>query len=324
MPSGTRTRPVKPKKGKPGITVVSKARKRGCGAWFITFIPYPPKLVTKTLTVTLPDKTKERRRRWSLDNIIYFFPNLENQCNNYAFIQFAKRRAFNTKNDGSNRNRNARHSHDWEPDNSDWKKRTVKKFIDPKELIYDKDLVTKVRPKGFARRDGPGVVHPFGRPPKNLRICWEFKTYVVCDDVAKVVGYIEFSFCIYFDKKGKAHLEFPKAGKAGSPKLTEVCCRYQKEFYQWIDQWHLHTPLKRMPKDDAKRKNKMQELKTLIQQASESTNPLFELVEADDVPCNTDELEAEQKIEPSNYTESNTVYYVEELEKSLRKKKSSK
>ncbi|HAB37106.1 MAG TPA: hypothetical protein DCE52_03720 [Rhodobacteraceae bacterium] len=132
MPTGTRPRPVKPKKGKPGTTTESKARRTGCGAWFIVFIPHPPKLVTKTITITRPNKTKERRRRWSLDNIIYFFPNLDNKCKNYAFIEFAKRRAFNTKEDGSNRSRNARYSHGWEPDNSDWKKRTVKKISPPK------------------------------------------------------------------------------------------------------------------------------------------------------------------------------------------------
>ena len=86
-------------------------------------------------------------------------------------------------------------------------------------------------------------------------------------------------------------------------------------------QWHLHSPLKRMPQDDEKRKNKIQALKTLIEQASRSTNPFFKLVEADDVPSSQNKLEYELSAESSNYIESNTVYCCNDTETSSNKSK---
>ncbi|HAB37105.1 MAG TPA: hypothetical protein DCE52_03715 [Rhodobacteraceae bacterium] len=76
-----------------------------------------------------------------------------------------------------------------------------------------------------------------------------------------------------------------------------------------------------MPQDDEKRKNKIQALKTLIEQASRSTNPFFKLVEADDVPSSQNKLEYELSAESSNYIESNTVYCCNDTETSSNKSK---
>lgn len=278
----TRTRPPRPHRGRRrGSTPsgVREARQEGCGAWFLQFIPDPPQLVQGNITVTRENGAREQHRRWSLDNVVYFYPNLDNECQGYEFMQFAKRTVSVLNPDGTDSGRVVRRlSHDWQPDVEGWKDRAVKKFLDLGEIIYNGDRVHDVNPKGRRRDDGPGFSYPFGHPPKNRKFCWEFKLYVVCDGGAKVVGKLEFSFCIIVGADGAPRLEFPAEGEEGSPSRQDICCNVDESFMEWIDQWHAHTPLSGLPREPGERRQELRQMRSLVDESMKtrrSFRPLF-------------------------------------------------
>ena len=285
MSNGTLTRPILPQGGRPGKPPdgVSEQRNKGCGAWFVMFIPFPPRLVSGREQIRRPDKSTETRRRWSLDNVVYFYPNLRNDCKNYGFIQFVKRTSHKTNAAGENHEPEPRYTHEWQPDVEGWGERKTKKYTDLGEIIYDGGRVHKVSPKGLSREDGPGLAHPWGRPPKNLRIAWEFKLYVVCDDGAKAVGLLEFGFGIHFDSQGRPSLEFPAAGEDGHPKLHEYCCQGNDDYFEWIDQWHYHPKLSELPRDDEQRKKELRQARYVVDQSIRSRRSLISLTDVDSI-----------------------------------------
>jgi len=235
---------------------VVRHRSEGCGVWYFSYLPEgpAPKMVKGYF-----DKGKGSRKRryvrWSFDNLIYFFPNPENNCKTYAFMQFVKRtgRRITFKDGGYKEGAILKSwTHDWRPDLEDWEKRKPGGFIDPDELIYklqsrtSKDGQKKTRTHGAAgmvRRDGPGYAYPVGtKAPASFKLSYKFRVYAVCDVKTdlKVLGYVEYGFDIIVDKHGRPTLEFKDNKNIWKNfSVTTICCKKSKEFEAWINQWRL-------------------------------------------------------------------------------------
>lgn len=236
MSDETVERPPQPKPGHPGAIT----RLNPCGD--VILWPWPLELHRGTTTHQNPKtKTKETRIRYAVDNLVAIVPPKGRRCPRYDFMQFVQR----TGTDTTTGNAVPRYSHSWHPDIKDWDKRPAPTFLDPSELIYDPTLVTHdPTHDALIRRDGPGYEYPPGHPPKNLRLRWDFKLYVICHDAGgalKVVGLVEFGFEIVIDAKGVPTLNVPSPNQPGYPQFTAICCNTNDAFDAWIDQWHAHN-----------------------------------------------------------------------------------
>ena len=182
-------------------------------------------------------------------------------------MQFVKRETHDAGPDGAPGAPRPDESFDWNPDTRDWPDRTLKKFLDLRELIYEGDLVGPAKPPpGMSRRDGPGLAFPPGRPPKSLSVSWHFRVYVVCrsEGGIKVIGLLEFGFRIWTDANGVATLVWPAPGDPDFPKLTKICCNPDDTFQTFIDQWHYH------PHTGAQTDAELDAIQDLVRRAAEN------------------------------------------------------
>lgn len=230
----TTERPPMPKQGHGGPVSADAA----CGTVFMQ--PNPLALNSAVYYEIDPaTHAKTQMIRYSVDNYVGFVPPPGSPCD-YWFIQSVERTTTQLDANGNDTgNKVPAMSHEWQPDIAGWSK-TKKKFLDPKELAYDPKLVERQKkPRALRRRDGPGYSTPRNNPAKSLKMHWNFKTFIICDcpDGLKLAALVEFSFDVLIDKNGKPSLQSVKT------QATTFCCQFNDDFYEWIDQWHAHTPL---------------------------------------------------------------------------------
>lgn len=266
---GTFERIKKGKGKKTTIKDATKRRKEGCGAWYFSYLPEGPEpTMVKGTEYKGKGKNKKQHTRWSFDHLIYFFYNPKNNCKDYAFMQFVERKTKRLKFTGDKYTELSeipKMSHEWQPDIEGWDKRTTKGFVDPTEILYKLQSRTKDGQKktkahgaeGIVRRDGPGYSYRKGtRKPRNLKISYKFRVYVVCDVLTdlKVVGFVEYAFSIVVNQHGIPHLEFSKPSLWENFTGTTVCCNKSKAFDTWISKWRIYLWMGPPPYGKSKQK----------------------------------------------------------------------